>query len=166
MVLGAMYLCAVLMYVIGERTMSGSRWRIFTAILVYACGAVLPMMYNRETEIVPMGVCGLVTMWLLGFKAMGWAVGRGPLAEDLSHGKFAAVAILPITPVTQRTEMKQGRWAGRARQVRGWWEGGNAEGDRILSRIKFATVVSSISRISCLKQHTMTIVIILNVKWP
>jgi hypothetical protein len=50
---------------------------------------------------------GLNWMWLLSAKALGWAVGRGPLACAAGRPRplpeFAAVLGLPITPVDGRS---------------------------------------------------------------
>ena len=116
MVFGSFGIVVAAMYVLGRRSSPGKA-RVPLAIFTFLWGFVVPLVFNPDHEIVAMGVTVLISTWLLGFKAIGWALGRGPLSEDLSFWQFIAVALLPITPVLRKPEVRREN-AGRSRQVR------------------------------------------------
>lgn len=74
--------------------------RLTLAITISLLNFAIPSLFSSKTEIISMTSFGLSTMWLTSFKHIGWAVGRGPLAEQsLTLSQFIATSALPITPV-------------------------------------------------------------------
>ena len=113
------------------------------AFLVIAANFVVPALFHPDSEICSLAVLGLNTMWLTTFKVLGWAVGRGPLAQTLTFPQFVATMGLPITPVLGKPPAAAAR-RGNARQAEVGHATLGAASDFCLKLVVLAGVVTAL----------------------
>lgn len=112
LVAGQSLVTSTLLFSLRNLLPPGSR-RLFPALLAIIVYFVVPALFHPDDEICTLAVLGLNFMWLGSAKALGWALGRGPLTEDLTLPQFIAVMTLPITPVLAAQPSKK----SNARQI-------------------------------------------------
>jgi D-alanyl-lipoteichoic acid acyltransferase DltB (MBOAT superfamily) len=74
--------------------------RIFVSLIAVALNCWASALFHPENEVVSVAMAGLVALWLGSFKAMGWALNRGPLAQPLTFVQFITIYMMPITPIS------------------------------------------------------------------
>lgn len=72
--------------------------RFLIALIAVGANCWVSAMFHPEIEVVSVAITALAALWLASFKAIGWALNRGPLTQPLTFAQFISIYIMPITP--------------------------------------------------------------------
>ncbi|KAF8068287.1 ASAT1 [Scenedesmus sp. PABB004] len=91
-----------------RRAAPGGRALALAAPLV-ALNAWLPLLFAQHEEVLSRCVALLLSMWLGSFKAVGLALGRGPLVGDWNAAQTVLLYAMPIYPSAEDAGVRKGR---------------------------------------------------------
>lgn len=77
--------------------------RLLLTVPVLAANAIIPLLFQRDTEGVTVAFAGFMLAWLANFKSLALAAGRGPLAQQpWSVLQAWVLLVAPIVPASKR----------------------------------------------------------------
>ncbi|KAL4446749.1 hypothetical protein ABPG77_007993 [Micractinium sp. CCAP 211/92] len=84
--------------------------RLTAAVPLVALNLVLPLLFCRSQDAITMLITVFNLTWLSTFKALSWALNRGPLCmPGLTPIQFLAVYATPVTPVASTGQSTSGQ---------------------------------------------------------